>query len=419
MNSIPAKGGLYEDLTVTWAAMPPKRKGSNAGKTSAKKLQAVEKEGRVLRPKANKNFRELNSGKAPAKGAKATAGQPRNGKRADDDVSLDLHSSDDDLDRDTSRESPQVSGGGNTSNSATPEDGGQNPESSSDVESSDSDKNITPSDANTKQKDLPKDLVRAVQNYMKKKRHSKGKKRGKKNRKRSRKDYSSNDDSSSDTVSSSSSDSSSGTGDISSDESSDEGKKKGRKRKREKRKKKRSKRQKGKSSQSQRQVVEPAVNTESPSQSTLYTRGCKSPEMPSKRNSSGTDSGGSRLIDQGEDTDEFLDSLEASFNRASPVTDRRRERLRSPVRAGSSNGGRDDRGDHNRSNKEAREGEKEREARASAKADEMVRDIQRNKANLAKPSGELRQQLKSLLIDFNRLHLTSHIDKKLKNAILS
>lgn len=60
-----------------------------------------------------------------------------------------------------------------------------------------------------------------------------------------------------------------------------------------------------------------------------------------------------------------------------------------------------------------------RENLARDRADEIIRDIQRNKANLAKPTGELNRQLETLLIDMNRFHLTSHVDRKLRDLILS
>lgn len=58
-----------------------------------------------------------------------------------------------------------------------------------------------------------------------------------------------------------------------------------------------------------------------------------------------------------------------------------------------------------------------REARAAEHADEIVRDIQMNKAELARPSGEWSRELETLIIDMKHVHLTLYVDKRLREQV--
>lgn len=106
-----------------------------------------------------------------------------------------------------------------------------------------------------------------------------------------------------------------------------------------------------------------------------------------------------------------------SLNNSTPVvgkgrstdrSDERRRRLDDSLR--------DD--DQDINNQEEREEQARQEAIVRDHADDVIRDIQRNKADLAKPTGELNRHLETLLIDMKHFHLTSHVDKKLRDRIL-
>lgn len=74
--------------------------------------------------------------------------------------------------------------------------------------------------------------------------------------------------------------------------------------------------------------------------------------------------------------------------------------------------------DHDGQDQEDERERQRRERFSSDRADAVIRDIQRNKVDLAKPSGEWSKQLMSLMIDFKHCHLTSHVDRKTKQCIL-
>lgn len=115
------------------------------------------------------------------------------------------------------------------------------------------------------------------------------------------------------------------------------------------------------------------------------------------------------------DSEEFLNSVNSSMNKSTPFPERRRSH---EERSGRDNPipERSRREDH-----EMRQGDREgdrRDAEANERADRLVRDIQQNKATLARPSGEWERELHTLLIDLKHVHLTSHVDRKLRDRIM-
>lgn len=189
--------------------------------------------------------------------------------------------------------------------------------------------------------------------------------------------------------------------------SSDSAREKKRVRKRKRKSDKKRKRREKKGEKRLKSLIE-----DSPSVSTVYTRGCKSPQRAVITESS-DDSLDGGDIDSETNTENFVESLNSSHDRSTPFVDRRRSRSRSPRGRSDQTRGHGDGNDRGR-----READPHAE-RFREQADEVIRDLQQNKADLAKPSGELQIQLASLLRDFKHFHLTSHVDKKLKETILS
>lgn len=385
--------------------MPPKRKrGVSAAKLKTKNDKASnggEKSGRILRPKTQTNFKAMNDGKGAAKSRTKVKKQPEKVAAKDQDaVSLTPNSSDDDFDGDGEGTS---NGESNQTNSAQPvsddSDRGddlEDPEADSDHREGDN--------SGLTAKQVKKMVSKCMKKMTKRKIHKKKSKRRRRDSPSSSEDASDSSDDSSECESDS----------YSSDDSDSSAR--GRKRKRrghKRRKSERKHRRRGKSvvplTQDRRVVA-----ADSPSQSTVYTRGCKSPVRDVLTASSPSDSQKSGHINSDADTDEVIDSLNTSLNHSSPFIGRRRERGRE--------GGASPIEDHGRNSMERdAQGDEERRRRednARERADVVVRDIQQNKADLAKPSGELSRELKSLLIDFKHCHLTSHVDRKIKSSIL-
>lgn len=247
--------------------------------------------------------------------------------------------------------------------------------------------------------EIGKHVDAAMQKYLK---GLKRKKKGKKSKKRRHQESSS--DSSDD--SESSSDSSSMSTDSEEEYSSEGSARRSRSRKRRKVQKNKHKRRK----RGERQFDNPSH--ESPSVSTVYTRGCKSPQRAVMGDSSdGTLDGGG--LSSGGNTDDFIDSLNTSCSKSSPILDRRHSHPRSPTDRGdkSRQQGRGDR----RAGSTDREGDPHKE-RYREQADAVIRDLHQNKADLAKLSGES-LYFASLIRDFKHFHLTSHVDKKIKERI--
>lgn len=372
--------------------MPPKR-----GKSRKAEKPATGKSndgGRKLRPKNNTDFKQLNSGKVTAKSKKIAQKLNEVVEETEAEMSLSPSTSDDDLDADCAGDAVQRE---NTSNSATPDDGDQE---LSDNES----KQQKQSASSSKQKKdkvslSDKVIERALSKYMKRKKRKKaGKSKSSKKRRQDNSPSTSEESSDSDTVSSSSYESDEDS--YSSDET------RGRKRKRHHRRERKTHRRdrRGKTDKSLMQDT-----IQSPSQSTVYTRGCKSPPVGERVETSGTDSDKAGHINSDADTDEFISSLETSFNQMPSVLGSERRR-RDKTDA-------DERRQEKEHQQEREDEESRAEVQARDRADKVIRDIQKNKADLAKPPGMLKRQLQTLLIDFNRFHLTSHVDKKLKQRV--
>lgn len=383
--------------------MPPKPKGrgKSAKKVPTKggKTGKASNGGRELRPKKGTNYKELNSGKGSEKTKDDDQGKSEKDLSISSDaVSLTPGSSDDDLDRD-------CGDGSNTTNSATPDDNQaeaveSRPGVSTDrVRAVDLDRSDLLKDDSVNQQ-VKKLVGQCLKRYRKK--HAK--RRGKKKRKRHH--YSSSDDSSESEGSTTSSDEySSESSDYSS--SSRDGKKRKRSHH------KRSSRKTKKSKSTVNTLVESQPHCDSPSQSTIYTRGCKSPPQTGCQDSSDTVSPSSGGIPLEANSDEFLSSVNTSLNKSTPIPGRQRSNERrsaSEGEAGPVTQGRED---------DAENRERDQvEAETRERADRIVRDIQLNKSSLAKPSGEWERELYTLLIDLKHVHLTSHVDRKLKDRIL-
>lgn len=232
-------------------------------------------------------------------------------------------------------------------------------------------------------------------------RSKKGKKHKKKRKRRRAHESPSSSDTDSDSVTSDSeSGGSSDSSPLEDEERQDRGRK--RKRKEKRRKDRRSKR------------GESRVNSlvkKTPSVSTVYTRGCKSPQNAVFADSSNESLDGGNIPSDG-NIDEVLESLNTSRDRSTPYLDRRRDGSRSP------DGRTRERRRHHRDQRGSPDhGDDERNARYQEQADAVVRELHQNKSDLAKPSGEYEKQLQSLLRNFKHFHLTSHVDKKLKERI--
>lgn len=393
-------------MRLVWSLkMPPKK--NTRKKTAKSKSKSVKTKasngGRELRPKKGTNYKQLSEGDKPAKEHPKTARTVKSKVVEEDAVSLTPNSSDDDLDNDTDRNT-----GSNTSNSATPESGEMDSSESPKGDGSEGKSNSTQPKESGNAEDLSKQVKQMVGDCLRKMRGERSKNKKKRSRKRRRRDYSSESSGSSETET----ESSETTSDYDSDSSGSSRHKRSHKRKRMSHKRSTRKRKKGKLPRSTDKGTEVG---ESPSQSTIYTRGCKSPQVGMITASSDTDSQRSGHIDTDANSDEFISSIETSFDGSHSVSGRRRSRddsRDSPTRRKEDSRGQQEGAD--RSDEIA----KEREARARDRADEVIRDIQRNKADLAKPSGEWERELQTLLIDMKHFHLTSHVDRKLKATIL-
>lgn len=403
----PAKVLIAPDRVGEEAAMPPKKKPKKkAAKPSASKKAANNGGKPNLRPKKGTDFKQLNDGKTAAKQVKTNKNTPAKGDRESEDrISLRAHSSDDDLDQDTSNGDSSK----NMSNSATPD----SEISDGSAMNDDHDRDVRGKDPGNKSgKEISEQVAKMVGECMKK---YKKKSRRRKHKRRKRKEESS--DSSSD---SSDTEQSTSESDYSTGSDSSGGRNRVRKRKRSSKKKKKSSRHRKGEHVTNLIVDNTHQEMQSPSQSTVYTRGCKSPDktVPQVREeTSETDSQRSGHINSDLNSDEFLSSLETSLNCSNPASGKRRSRDDSGDRRRPSTSDAEAEARKEREREEKDEMER-RDAVARDRADEVIRDIQNNKADLAKPTGELNRQLETLLIDMKRFHLTSHVDKKLKDRIL-
>lgn len=388
--------------------MPPKRKNNKSTAKSVDNSKSKASNGGCeLRPKKGLNFKELNDGSKPAKAKKVAKKVPEKTNVEDDGVSLTPDSDMDDLDSDT-REGDSDK---NKSNSATPES------ECNETEDSASSRDRSKENSDDEDVRLNKKVAKMFGECMRQMKRKKKSKNRRKKSKWSKRDRTVSSSESNDSESDSSSDSCSERDSSSeySEESSDGGKR-GKKSSSKKRKKSSSKKHKGKSTAKSKvssNLVKAGDTIDSPSQSTVYTRGCKSPQNMVVNGSSDTDSQKSGHIDSGADTDEFISSLQNSINHSSPIADRRasRDRERDPADRQSA--------DEVRQRRLAEQEEtSRREALAQDRADDVIRDIQRNKADLAKPTGEWERELQTLLIDMKHFHLTSHVDRKLRESIL-
>lgn len=158
------------------------------------------------------------------------------------------------------------------------------------------------------------EMYQCVKRLTKSREKRKKKKKSKSKRRRER-------ESSSDSSSSSSSDSS----ESSSESSSEEEYRKGKKRKRSGRRKESKKRRRGKSGEHCK-VSSTILASNSPSQSTVYTRGCKSPSHGVVTASSDSDSQKSGHISSDANTEAFVRSLETSLQNSTPIAEHRRSR---------------------------------------------------------------------------------------------
>lgn len=107
-----------------------------------------------------------------------------------------------------------------------------------------------------------------------------------------------------------------------SEEDNDHGRSSTRKRKQKKWSKKSHKKRRGKMS------VHVKESVQSPSQSTIYTQGCKSPQYGVVATNSDTDSQKSGCINLDANSDEFIRGLKTSFEQSTPLAGKRRSRDR-------------------------------------------------------------------------------------------
>lgn len=374
--------------------MPPKR--GKAKKTAKSKVTDKDGGARKLRPKKPTDFSRLNKeGTSERKTSKKNK-LPEKAATEEDNVSIDAHSSDDDLDMDTSN----GTSGKNTSNSATPD----NDNVASDSEKNEHSEGDNPPVNKEKGADLSKQVAEMVGKCLKEYESRSRKKRSKRTKRRRYSD-----------VSSSSEDTDYTSSQSSSEESTDSSVPRRRKSGRKRRRREHKKRKDGQRKKGERTHSHLASNeVDLPSQSTIYTRGCKSVDhisMPKRGNdTSETDSRNSGCINSDMNSDDFVSSLETSLHNSTPVADRRSRQDASAEKERDDRGNPEMIGDHDENNR--------REELGRDRADEVIRDIQRNKADLAKPTGEWSRQLETLLIDMKHFHLTSHVDRKLKASIL-
>lgn len=330
---------------------------------------------------------EGNTKAKPAKGKSkrrtSKSSSDENAGEDSDGVSLTPHTSDDDFSDDgNSRSLPESST--NTTNSAVVDQ--SNPERGD-------------GGASKSNSDFTEKFQREMARFLSSKKKS-SKRKSKKKRKRSRRESSSSGSNTSGSDSESDSESSTSTESVSSDDSHE------RRRKRKRSKRHHERKRKGKSNST--------LAREADSLSTVYTRGCKSP-IRDDRNITDSESKSDQDILSNVSSDELINSLNSSLQHSTPVTGKRGHKTRSRDRDGSSDG--------EREKQREREHEENRrsEAQAMEHADEVIREIQQNKAALAKPSGELSEefmnQIQSLVAEFKHFHLVSHVDKKLKDQI--
>lgn len=349
--------------------MPPKRK-NNSQKAGT---PAKGKAGKKNATKATMGLRKNPKRKVSNDFVAETSA--KKGKEKDDPVSsgedsnvlsLTPHQSDDDLDSD-------VHGQGSSEN-----------RSNSAVIAADTPDKQVGQVASTPM-DIGKQVGEALRPYLKHLEKSwRGKKRSRKRRRRR-------------SSSSSQSETTDGSESSSSDESSDSSDGgRHRKRKRHRREKRKKRKQSSKGEQLQ-----------SPSQSTVYTRGCKSPVgqlaiRPRNVDSDGSEDLARKQSMSDEDTDEFVKSLNSS--------------LSVPPLVGGREDGRDS-GDQGRDGDKGRGRQELKDQRHQDEADRVIQELEANKADLAKPSGRWTRHLHSLVVDFEHFHLISHVDRKLRKQI--
>lgn len=376
--------------------MPPKRKRAAKPKNKLSKnggssATVKDTSDRVLRkdPKKKVFVDESEDTTNPKRSAKTqdralksakTKGSRKKNQNVDNHVQLTLRESEDDF---SEKDGDNLSQDNHSSNAVTMSDSESKGESSSETEVKGQTEQITTDMAG----EINKHVDAALSKYFRKKRT----KRNKKKRKRRETASSSSEGTSG---SSSDSDVTSYEDDSSSDSSED--RRKARKRKRKERKRKSRKDRRNKRGKSMRNDCAMNVSSES----TIYTRGCKSPQNAIiEASSDGSLDGGNIPSDAG--TEEFMDSMNSSRDHANstPFT-----------------------GDQAPRSKRSKEGERversDREEMYRERADSVIRDLHMNKADLAKPSGECSEfMLASLIRDFKHFHLTSHVDKKIKERV--
>lgn len=349
--------------------MPPKRSktaksgGRKPTKNGGKQLLTETSSDRVLRkdPKKKKfpedegeNPQTVRKGKPKGRPKKHTVSENK-----EDTVEIMARESEDDFSDDIDSGEAME----NSSSNATP----LNNEKESPEKDSDHDTGVVMDSGMAERIDMH--VGAALSKYFKKRRsHKKGKK---KRKKRESVESSSDSDESSEM---SSSDSESETSSVSS-YSSDER----RRAKKRKRKEKKKQHQKAKKSKKGKDNLSEA--NQSTSVSTVYTRGCKSPQNAIMETGSDVslDGGG---IDSDADTDEFIASLNTSRDHSTPDLARNGDRR--------DGGGRKDESREDRRRRADVDDERELiNDRYREQADAVVRDLHINKAELAKPSGEV------------------------------
>lgn len=377
--------------------MPPKTKRAAKPKSKPKPNSTVKngggneskagKSGRVLRKNPKKKvISEAEVVEKPVKQSGKPKGRPKKAvetavkdQEIEPELELSPRDSEDDFHTETGEEDLNENSSGNAMADTSSDAGGSSKASLADDDESDMAGKIN------------KHVDAALEKYFRKR---KSKKKGKHKRRRR--------DSTPTSESSSSDEGSSGdTSDSSPESENSEDERKSRKRKRRSGRKDERKKKRGENA-----IIYP---NNSGSVSTVYTRGCKSPQNAIIEGSgnSGLDGGD---IPSDANTDEFIDSLNTSRDRSFSTPDlvRRRDGSRSPERR---------RSEGVRRGPDSRVKDKEAD-RYREQADSVIRDLHQNKADLAKPSGELSQFLMSSLVrDFKHFHLTSHVDKKLRERV--
>lgn len=300
--------------------------------------------------------KEPKGGGKPKGKPKGRVDKQKGGERESEDVvEITARESDNEFPESSEKDSDS----GNTSSNARP------------VNTSESERDTEEKDSDDKEADIQGQVNchvdAALEKYFRKR---KVKKRGRK--KRRRRDETSSSDSESDSSSSSEDENSDSEG-SSTDRSRRHRESRKRKRKEKKRRNKKSK--KGKS---------PVHHLEeSISKSTIYTHGCKSPQRAIMADSSDQSLDGGDIRSDA-NTEDFIESLNTSRerNRSTPDLGRGPERERRTEREGHGDASRDQR---------------MYDGRYQEQADAVIRDLHQNKADLAKPSGELFQYILSSL----------------------